>query len=139
MTDTDTDDFNRRIVEEFRANGGTVGGPFEGSRLALVHHRGARTGTERVNPLAYRPDGDSYVVFGSAAGADQHPDWYHNLKANPETTVEVGTQTIDVTAREAAGDERERLWAAQKSESPQFAEYEKATERVIPVIVLDPR
>ena len=107
---TSMNDFNAQIIEEFRANEGRVGGPFEGGTLLLLHHVGARTGTPRVNPLMYRRDGDRYVVFASKAGAPTSPDWYHNLKAHPNTTIEVGTDTIDVAASEATGEERDRLY-----------------------------
>lgn len=130
-------DFNRAIIEEFRANGGTVGGPFEGSTLLLLRTIGAKSGAERVHPLAYRRDGESFVVFGSAAGADQHPAWFRNLVANPRVTVEVGTETFDAVARVADGDEHERLWSAQKRDVPAFAEYEAKTSRRIPVVLLE--
>jgi deazaflavin-dependent oxidoreductase (nitroreductase family) len=131
-------DFNAQIIEQFRANGGRVSGPFEGATLLLLHHVGAKTGTPRVNPLAYLADGERFIVFASKAGAPTNPDWYHNLKANPETSIEVGTDTIAVTASEASGEERERLFRAQADRSPQFAEYQQKTERAIPVIVLTP-
>jgi len=131
-------DFNQQIIDEFRANQGKVGGGFEGAPMLLLHHRGAKSGTERVNPVVYQSDGGNYVVFGSKAGAPDNPAWYHNLMANPETTVEVGTDTISVRAREAVGDERERLWNRQKELMPGFAEYEQKTTRRIPVIVLEP-
>jgi deazaflavin-dependent oxidoreductase (nitroreductase family) len=131
-------DFNEQIIEEFRANDGRVGGIFEGSPLLLLHHTGARTGRSRVNPLAYQSDNGRYVVFASKAGAPTNPDWYHNLKAHPEATIEVGTDTIDVLANEATGEERERLYRTQAERVPRFAEYAKQTERVIPVIVLTP-
>lgn len=135
---TSPQDYNARIIEEFRANQGRVGGQFEGATLLLLHHVGARSGQDRINPLVYNRDGDRYVVFASKAGAPTNPDWYHNLKANPEITIEVGTDTIEVTAEEATGDERDRLFGAQVERSPQFAEYQRKTERVIPVIVLTP-
>ena len=135
---TSPQDFNARIIDEFRANEGRVGGIFEGSTLLLLHHVGARSGKDRINPLAYNRDGDRYVVFASKAGAPTNPDWYHNLKANPNVTIEVGTDTITAVAGEATGDERERLFAAQAERSPQFAEYQRNTERVIPVMVLTP-
>ncbi|MDP9465078.1 MAG: nitroreductase family deazaflavin-dependent oxidoreductase [Actinomycetota bacterium] len=131
-------DWNRNVIEEFRANDGVVGGMFEGATLLLLHHTGAKSGTERVNPLVYMRDGDTYVIFASKAGAPNSPDWYHNLRANPDTTIEVGVQSIPVTARVAEGEERERLWSAQKEVAPQFAEYESKTDRVIPVVVLEP-
>jgi deazaflavin-dependent oxidoreductase (nitroreductase family) len=135
---TDVNDWNRNVIEEFRTNDGVVGGMFEGANLLLLHHTGAKSGTERVNPLVYLRDGDTYVIFASKAGAPTSPDWYHNLRANPDTTVEVGIQTIPVTARVAEGDERERLWSKQKEVAPQFAEYESKTDRVIPVVLLEP-
>ena len=135
---SERDDWNRKIIEEFRSNDGKVGGPFENTPILLLHHSGAKTGTERINPLAYRRDGEKYVIFASKAGAPTNPDWYHNLLANPDTAVEVGTTTAKVTAREATGDERERLWTAQKTEFPGFADYEEKTSRQIPVIVLEP-
>jgi deazaflavin-dependent oxidoreductase (nitroreductase family) len=135
---TSPTDFNAQIVAEFRANEGRVGGMFEGSPLLLLHHTGARSGKSRINPLAYQGDGGRYVVFASKAGAPTNPDWYHNLKAHPNVTVEVGTDTIDVLASEATGEERERLYRAQAERVPQFAEYERKTERAIPVIVLTP-
>jgi deazaflavin-dependent oxidoreductase (nitroreductase family) len=131
-------DFNAQIIKEFRANQGRVGGPFEGSTLLLLYHTGAKSGTSRVNPLAYMADDGRYVVFASKGGAPTNPDWYHNLKAHPETRIEVGTDTIDVVASEATGEERERLFRAQAERSPQFAAYEQKTARVIPVIVLTP-
>jgi deazaflavin-dependent oxidoreductase (nitroreductase family) len=135
----DRDNWNTNIIEEFRTNAGKVGGPFEGMPMLLLHHRGAKTGTVRVNPLAYRRDGAHYVVFGSKGGAPTHPDWFHNLLAHPEVSVEVGTESVPVVARVAAGEERERLWSLQKQERPGFAEYEQRTSREIPVIVLEPR
>ena len=135
---TSPDDFNARIIEEFRANEGRVGGPFEGGTLLLLHHVGARTGTPRVNPLMYNRDGDRYVVFASKAGGPTNPDWYHNLKANPNTRIEVGTDTVDVVASEPTGNERDRLYNAQAELRPQFAEYQSKTDRVIPVVVLTP-
>jgi deazaflavin-dependent oxidoreductase (nitroreductase family) len=131
-------DFNERIIEEFRANEGRVGGIFEGNTLLLLHHTGARSGRSRINPLAYQSDNGRYVVFASKAGAPTNPDWYHNLKAHPDVTIEVGTDTIDVLASEATGEERERLYRTQAERLPQFAEYAKRTERVIPVVVLTP-
>lgn len=137
---TSPTDFNAAITDEFRANQGRVGGPFQGATLLLLHHTGAKTGTARVNPLVYLADGDRYVIFASKAGAPTNPDWYHNLKAHPEVSVEVGTRTIDVTASEAVGEERDRLFATQAERSPQFADYQKkAGARRIPVVVLTPR
>jgi deazaflavin-dependent oxidoreductase (nitroreductase family) len=130
--------WNRRIVEEFRANEGRVGGGFEGRPLLLLHHTGARSGVERVNPLAYQKVGGSYAVFGSKGGAPTNPDWYYNLIANPRARIEVGTETIDVVARIPGPEERERIWEEQKRVMPGFAEYERRTSRQIPVVILDP-
>jgi len=132
-------DYNATIIEEFRANAGRVGGSFEGTPLLLLHHTGARSGEKRVNPLAYQRDDGRYVVFASKGGAPQNPGWYHNLKAHPNAAIEVGTDTIEVLASEAGGEERERLYRTQAERIPQFAEYERRTERTIPVIVLTPR
>lgn len=135
---TSPTDFNAQIIEEFRANGGQVGGRFEGSRLLLLHHTGAKSGKSRINPVAYNADGERYVILASKGGAPINPGWYHNLRAHPEARIEVGTDSINVIASEATGDERERLFRAQAERSPQFAEYETRTDRVIPVIVLTP-
>jgi deazaflavin-dependent oxidoreductase (nitroreductase family) len=131
-------DFNDQIIEEFRANQGRVGGRFEGNPLLLLHHTGAKSGKSLVNPLAYLSDGGRYVVFASKGGAPTNPDWYHNLKAHPNTTIEVGTDTIDVVASEATGEERERLFRIEAERVPQFAEYQKQIERLIPLMVLTP-
>jgi deazaflavin-dependent oxidoreductase (nitroreductase family) len=132
-------DYNAKIIDEFRANEGRVGGPFEGSTLLLLHHVGARSGKDRLNPLAYLPDAGRYVIFASKAGAPTNPDWYHNLKAHPDATIEVGTETIDVTASEATGEERDRLFSAQVERAPMFGDYARKSSRVIPAIVLTPR
>ncbi len=132
-------DFNAQIIEEFRANEGRVGGPFEGNPLLLLHHTGARSGTSYVNPLAYQADAGRYVIFASKAGAPENPGWYHNLKANPETTIEVGTETVPVRAEEASGEERDRLYSTQAERIPQFGAYQETAGRTIPVIVLTPR
>jgi deazaflavin-dependent oxidoreductase (nitroreductase family) len=131
-------DFNEQVITEFRDNDGKVGGMFEGKAIILVHHVGAKSGEARIAPLVYLPDGDRFVVFASKGGAPANPGWYHNLKANPETTVEVGGSTYPVVAEEVTGDERERLYAAQVAVEPQFGDYQSKTERRIPVIVLKP-
>lgn len=136
---TEAEDWNKKIIEEFRANHGVVGGPFEGLTLLLLHHTGKKSGTERVNPLAYQPVGDGYAIFASKGGAPTNPDWYYNLIANPETVAEVGTQTIPVKARVLKGEERNQVWSEQKRRAPGFAEYEKTAGREIPVVVLEPR
>jgi deazaflavin-dependent oxidoreductase (nitroreductase family) len=131
-------DWNQKTIEEFRANDGKVGGVFEGAPLLLLHHVGARTGAERISPLMYQSVEGGYAVFASRAGADSNPDWFYNLKANPETKIEVGNEVVGVIARVADGDEHDIIWTRQKQERPQFAEYERRTARnVIPVVVLD--
>lgn len=140
MTDAphDANDFNTKIIAEFRANGGKVGPPFEGAPMVLLHTTGAKSGKERVNPLVYTRDGDRFVIIASKAGAPTHPDWYHNIKANPTVTLEVGDETFQASATVIdSGPERDRLYAAQAELMPGFKDYEKATDRVIPVIVLD--
>jgi deazaflavin-dependent oxidoreductase (nitroreductase family) len=130
-------DFNAAIIDEFRANGGKVGGQFEGAPMVLLHTVGARSGEERVNPLVYQADGDRIAIFGSKAGAPTHPAWYHNLLANPDVTVELGPDTVPMRARVAEPDERERIWSRQKEIMPGFADYEANTTRVIPVVILE--
>ena len=133
---SEASDWNATIIEEFRANGGKVGGQFEGAPLLLLHTTGAKTGRERVSPVMYQAVGEDFAVFASKAGAPTNPDWYHNLLAHPTASVEVGSETFGVTARVADGDERERIWAKQKADYPGFADYERQTDRQIPVVVL---
>ncbi|HEY5696820.1 MAG TPA: nitroreductase family deazaflavin-dependent oxidoreductase [Acidimicrobiales bacterium] len=130
-------DWNTKIIEEFRATGGKVGGQFDGAPLLLLHSTGAKSGQDRVAPVMYLADGDDLVVFASKAGADTNPDWFHNLKANPDTRVEIGPDTVAVQARVAEGEERDRLFDRQKAAYPGFADYEAGTDRVIPVVVLE--
>jgi deazaflavin-dependent oxidoreductase (nitroreductase family) len=132
-------DYNQSIIDEFRARDGKVGGRFEGFPLVLLHHTGAKSGIERVNPLAYQRLGDdSVAVFASKGGAPTNPDWFHNLVANPTTSIEIGAECYRVKARVATGEERERIWEAQKKAVPNFAKYETtAGSREIPVVVLD--
>lgn len=130
-------DWNTKIIEEFRATGGKVGGQFDGAPLILLHSTGAKSGQDRVAPVMYLADGDDLVVFASKAGADTNPDWFHNLKANPDTRVEIGPDTVAVRARVAEGEERDRLFDRQKAAYPGFADYEAGTDRVIPVVVLE--
>ena len=131
-------DWNTRIIEDFRANEGRVGGQFEGAPLLLLHTIGARSGTERVNPMMYLDlDGHRYV-FASKAGADTNPDWYHNLLAHPEVTVEEGTETYRATATPISGPERDRVYQEQARRYPGFAEYQSKTTRVIPVVEVTP-
>jgi deazaflavin-dependent oxidoreductase (nitroreductase family) len=129
-------DWNAKIIEEFRADAGRVGGRFEGGTLLLLHTVGRRSGVERVNPLAYFPDGDRYVIIASKGGAPTHPDWYYNLLATPHVTVEVGTETFEVDAVEITGEDRELLWKRIVERMPGFGEYEKNTDRIIPLIAL---
>jgi deazaflavin-dependent oxidoreductase (nitroreductase family) len=129
-------DWNAKIIEEFRANGGKVGGQFEGAPVLLLGTTGARSGQHRVNPMMYLADGDRLLVFASKAGAPTNPDWYHNLVAHPEVTVEVGTESYPATAVVLTGDERDRFYAEQARRYPGFAEYEEKTTRVIPVVAL---
>jgi len=128
-------DWNRKVIDEFRANGGRVAA-FSRQPLLLLTHTGARTGATRTNPLAYFTDDDRYVVVASKGGAPTNPDWYHNLLANPSATVEVGTEAFAVTAEQVSPEERERLWAKITERNPAFAEYEGKTGRTIPVMIL---
>jgi deazaflavin-dependent oxidoreductase (nitroreductase family) len=136
---SDVKDFNSQMIDEFRANHGQLGGPFAGGTMLLLHHKGAKSGTERVNPLAYQPLDDGYAIFASKAGAPTNPDWYYNLKANPDTTVEIGDDTVSVHARVAEGDERNTIWTKQVERAPGFGEYEAKSGRTIPVVILEPR
>jgi deazaflavin-dependent oxidoreductase (nitroreductase family) len=138
MADERTE-WNRKIIDEFRANQGKVGGPFAGAPILLLHHKGAKTGTERVSPVAYHDLGDGRVaVFASKGGAPTNPDWFHNLVANPDVTIEIGTKTVSVKARVPDDAERAPIWEAQKKAMPPFAEYEQKTTRTIPVVILEP-
>ncbi len=129
--------WNQKVIEEFRANSGKCGGPFEGAPMLLLHTTGTKTGIERINPLVYLPDNDNFVVFASFGGAPQNPACFNNLVSQPKVTIEHGTETIDVKASITAGEERARFWNAQKAAMPQLAEYEANTTREIPVIVLE--
>ncbi len=129
-------EFNEKVIAEFRANGGKVGPPFEGAPMILVTHKGAKSGVVRTAPLVYSSDGDRYVIIASKAGADTNPDWYHNMVANPEVGVEIGSEQFQARVEVAAGDERQRLYDAQAAQMPNFAEYAAKTGRQIPVLVL---
>ncbi|WP_018217379.1 nitroreductase family deazaflavin-dependent oxidoreductase [Salinispora vitiensis] len=131
------DDWNAKIIKEFRENDGRVGGQFAGAPLLLLHTVGAKSGQPRLNPMMYQKLDRGYAVFASKAGAPSNPDWYHNLRAHPQVKAEIGTDTFNLVARVAAGDERERIWSAQKEAFPGFAEYEAKTDREIPVVVLE--
>jgi deazaflavin-dependent oxidoreductase (nitroreductase family) len=130
--------FNAAIIEEFRTNAGKVGGYFEGANMLLLHTTGAKSGQPRTNPLVYAKDGDRFVVVASKGGADANPDWYYNLRANPTTTVEVGTEQFPVRATIVTEEpERSRLYAKMVAHRSGFAEYEQKTTRKIPAIVLE--
>jgi deazaflavin-dependent oxidoreductase (nitroreductase family) len=129
-------DWNKQVIAEFRANEGKVGGQFAGAPMILVHHLGAKTGTQRVSPMVCFPDGDRMLVVASAAGSPKNPDWYHNLKAHPRVDVEVGTETFPVVVEELGPDERAEKWGQITALMPGFAEYQTKTDRVIPVLAL---
>lgn len=134
---TAVNDFNRNLIDEFRANDGEVTGVFGGAPLLLLTTTGAKSGRKHTTPLVYLKDGDRIVVFGSKGGAPSHPAWYHNVVANPKVTVELPGETFGARAAAAEGGERERIFSAQKRVMPAFAEYETKTDRQIPVIVLE--
>ncbi len=138
MTEENPDlkSFNDSIVEEFRANGGKVGGPFEGATLLLLTTTGAKSGRQRLNPLACLTIDDKMIIIGSFAGADVNPAWVHNLRANPRAYIEVGTDAYDVNARELPPDERDAVWEQIVALAPGFGEYQTKTSRVIPLFEL---
>jgi deazaflavin-dependent oxidoreductase (nitroreductase family) len=129
-------DWNKRIIEEFRANDGMVGGHFANTRLLLLHTTGAKSGKERINPLVTIEDGDKLVVVASKGGAPSHPDWYHNLVANPVVGVEYGTEDFQARAAVVSEPERTELYTRMEKELAGFAEYKEQTKRVIPVVIL---
>ena len=133
----DPGDFNRQLIDEFRANGGKVGGMFAGAPMLLLTTTGAKTGQPRTSPLVYTPDGDRIVVIASKGGAPTNPDWYHNLRANPEVTLEVGTETFPARASVPEAEERQRLFDQMAAQMPGFAEYQRNTTRQIPVVLLE--
>jgi deazaflavin-dependent oxidoreductase (nitroreductase family) len=133
---SEMNDYNKPIIEEFRANHGRVGGNFEGAPMVLLTTTGAKSGATRVNPLVSLPEGDTIYIFASAAGAPKHPAWYHNLVAHPEVGLEVGDEQFTAVATPVPGAERDRIFAEQKTRMPGFADYEKATDRTIPVVAL---
>lgn len=137
MSNTSPNDWNQAIIAEFRANGGKVGGQFEGAPLLLLTTTGAKTGRRLTSPLMYNTDGDRLLIFASKGGAPTNPAWYHNLVANPAATVELGTQTFEVAATVLRGEERDRLFARHAAQYPQFAAYQANTTRTIPVIALE--
>ncbi len=132
-------DWNTAIIKEFRENEGKVGGPFEGATLLLLHTTGAKSGAERVNPMMYYRDGDRYVVVASKAGAPSNPDWYHNLVAHPDVSVEAGTDQFEAVAKVADEPERTELYSKMEAISSGFTEYKNKTERVIPVVIITPK
>jgi deazaflavin-dependent oxidoreductase (nitroreductase family) len=128
--------FNTSIIDEFRSNGGKVGGPFEGATLLLLHTTGAKSGQPRVAPLAYLTIDGKMIIIGSKAGADTNPDWVHNLRANPRAHIEVGTEEYDVIARELPADERDETYPKVVAVAPGFGEYQEKTSRIIPLFEL---
>ncbi|MFF2806123.1 nitroreductase/quinone reductase family protein [Streptomyces sp. NPDC058000] len=129
-------DFNQQVIDEFRANAGRVGGPFEGGRLILLTTTGARTGTRHTTPVGYLPDGERILVIASAGGAPHHPDWFHNLLAHPRATVEDGVFTYEAAAEVLTGEERDRVFARAVEANPGWADYQAKTRRTIPVVAL---
>ena len=133
------EEYNTKVISEFRANSGRVGGMWEETPLLLLHHTGGTTGASRVNPVAYLPDDGRYFIWAANGGAPKHPAWYHNLKEHPVTRIEVRSDTIDVVAEEATGRERDRLFAKAAERYTQLADIAQKTERIIPLVVLTPR
>ena len=134
---SEAEDWNTGVIKEFRENEGKVGGMFEGAPMILVHHTGAKSGTERVTPLVYFREGERIFVFASKGGAPENPAWFHNLVANPKTQVEVGAETFPVLARVLEGEERDEYYAKQAALMPNFADYARKTTRTIPVVELE--
>jgi deazaflavin-dependent oxidoreductase (nitroreductase family) len=133
---SNVNDWNQQVIEEFRANGGKVGGPFANMALLLLHTTGARSGEPRINPVAYITDGGRYVIVASKGGAPTNPDWFHNLAANPRVGVEVGTEQFEAEAVVTTEPERTELYRKVAALYPNFADYEQRTERAIPVVTL---
>jgi deazaflavin-dependent oxidoreductase (nitroreductase family) len=127
-------EWNAGIIDEFRANDGVVGGMFEGAPLLILHTTGAKSGAERLAPLMYRREDDRVFVFASKAGSHSHPDWFYNVKANPEVSVEMASATLNGNAVEVVGDERDGIYSRQSTAFPQFGKYQAGTDRKIPVI-----
>jgi deazaflavin-dependent oxidoreductase (nitroreductase family) len=130
-------EFNRNLIDEYRANDGKVGGMFEGAPLLLLTTTGAKTGQARVAPLAYTKDADRFVIIASKGGAPSHPDWYYNLRTNPEVTIELGAEKFPARATIQHGEERKRLFDQMSQKMPNFAEYQRNTRRELPVILLE--
>ena len=136
MSSPNPNDWNQQIIDEFHANGGKVGGPFAGGTLLLLHTVGAKSNQPRINPLAYTKDGDNFIIIASKGGAPTNPDWYYNILAHPDVSIEVGTEQFPARAIVAEGEERDRLFNQMATKNPGFADYQKKTSRRIPVIVL---
>ncbi len=134
---SDTNDFNTQVIDEFRANAGQLGGNFAGAPLLLLHTVGAKSGKTRVHPVMYLEEDGRWYVFASKAGAPTNPDWYYNLLANPNVSIEIGADTIDVAATPVDREERDRIYAEQVQRFPGFGEYQENTDRIIPVVALD--
>ena len=130
-------EFNTKLIDEFRANGGAVGGPFASAPLVLITHTGAKSGTRRTSPLVFSRDGERLVIIASKGGAPTHPHWYLNMVANPSVTVELPGDTFEASVTQVEGDERARLFATQAEMMPQFSEYAAKADREIPVLVLE--
>jgi deazaflavin-dependent oxidoreductase (nitroreductase family) len=133
---SDVNDWNTRVIEEYRANGGHLGGDFKDAPMLLLRTQGAKTNEDRVNPVMYLDEGGRLFVFASKGGADSNPDWYYNLLAHPEIIVELGSETFAATATVVRGDERDRIWELMASGMPQFGDYQTKTARIIPVVEL---
>lgn len=129
-------EFNQKVIDEFRANGGKVGGYFDGASMILITTTGAKSGEKTTTPLVYLPDGDRMVIFASMAGAPNNPAWYHNIKAHKDIVVDIGQGEFEAEALEVTGEERDALYNTQKTRMPAFAEYEQKTTRKIPVIAI---
>ena len=136
---SDPNDWNKQIIEEFRANDGKVGGHFENMTLLLLHTTGAKSGLARINPVACVKDGQQYIIMASKGGAPTNPDWYYNLAAKPQVSVEVGTEKFEALAKVTEGSERKALFEKMTNKYPQFAEYQQKTTRLIPVIAITRR
>ena len=136
---SDQNEYNRQLIEQFRANRGLAGGPLEGRAILLLTTTGAQSGRRHTTPLMYVPDGARLLVIASNIGAPSHPDWYRNLVAHPQVMVEVGQETFDATAVVLEGVERERVWASIVEQYPFFIDHQAKTTRQIPLVALERR
>ncbi|MCE2487618.1 MAG: nitroreductase family deazaflavin-dependent oxidoreductase [Desulfurellaceae bacterium] len=134
---SELNEYNKQVITEFRANEGKVGGQMENMPVILLTMTGAKSGRTITKPLVYTTDGERVVVIASFAGAPHHPGWYHNLVANPEVTLEIGTERFRARAEVTSGEERQRLFDAQAAQMPIFHDYQKKTSRQIPVVVFN--